>query len=252
MNTKQIVDLSHPLIPGKTSRKFNIQQVGAETVAPVQRLADQWYIMHNIEMVNHIGTHVEMPYHLRRDGADLLEFPVERTLGPARVLDIGSPPPGTAVGLDDLKQAARRAGGVQPGEVVLVRTGWSDRFDTPEYLKSPWFRAEGLSWLVDQGMVMLGVESGGVEELSSTTHESHYALFDRGVPLIENLANMQALGDRKQVICVCTPLAIGGLEAFPIRVLAILDPWTLGSPSWFRTRLVKRPVPPHGGSQAGG
>jgi len=243
MNSKQIVDLSHPLLPGKTGRKLNIQQVGAETVAPVHRAADEWYIMHNVELVNHIGTHVEMPYHLRPGGPDLMEFPVERTLGPARVLDVGRPPPGAAIGIEDLKQAARRAGGIQPGEVVLIRTGWSDRYDTPEYLKSPWFRPDGLTWLVDQGMVMLGVESAGVEELTSTTHESHLALFDRGVPLIENLANMKALGDRKKVITVCTPLAIGGLEAFPIRVLAILDPWTLGSPWWFRTRLVKPPPP---------
>jgi arylformamidase len=240
MNSKQIVDLSHPLYPGKGGRNFQIHRVGAETVAPVQRAGDEWYIMHNIEMVNHLGTHVEMPYHLRPTGVDLMEFPVERTLGPARILDIGQSPAGTVVGVDDLKQAARRAGGVQPGEVVFVRTGWSDRFDTPEYLKSPWFRPEGLSWLVDQGMVMFGVESAGVEELSSTTHESHLALFDRGVPLIENLANMQALGDRKTVITVCTPLAIHGLDSFPIRVLAILDPWTFGSPSFFRKPIRKR------------
>jgi arylformamidase len=243
MNSKHIVDLSHPIIPGKTSRKFVLERVGAETVAPVQRPGDQWYIMHNIQMVNHIGTHVEMPYHLKPDGADLMQFPLERTLGPARLLDIGRPPPGTAVRLEDIKQAARRAGGVKRGEIVFVRTGWGDRFDTPEYLKSPWFRPEALTWLVDEGMVMLGVESAGVEELSSTTHESHLALLDRGVPLIENLTNMQALGDRKTVISVCTPLAVSGLDSFPVRVLAILDPWTLGAPSWYRSGLTKVPKP---------
>lgn len=234
MNRKQIVDLSHPIVPGKAGRKFSVERVGAETVAPVQRPGDQWYIMHNIEMVNHIGTHVEMPYHLRPDGADLVQFSVERTLGAARILDIGRPAPGTAVGLEAIKQAARRAGGVQRGEIVFIRTGWSDQYGTPEYLKSPWFRPEALTWLVDQGMIMLGVESAGVEELTSTTHESHLALFDRDVPLIENLTNMAALGDRKTVISVCTPLAIGGVEAFPVRVLAILDVWTLGSPGWYR------------------
>jgi arylformamidase len=234
MRHKQIVDLSHPIIPGRTGRKFDLKRVGAETIAPVQRRADEWYIMHEVAMVNHIGTHLEVPYHLRPDGTDLKQFPVEKTVGPTRLLDIGPRPPGTAVGLDDIRQAARRAGGVQAGEIVFIRTGWSDRFDTPEYLKSPWFRPEGLTWLVDQGMVLLGVESAGVEELTSTTHESHLALFDRNVPLIENLTNMAALGDRRTCLSVCTPLAIDGLEAFPVRVLAILDPWTLGPPGALR------------------
>jgi arylformamidase len=233
---KQIIDLSHPIVPGKTGRKFGLTRVGAETVAPVQRKADEWYIMHNVEMVNHLGTHMEVPYHLRPDGVDLARFPVDRTLGPARILDVGRPPPGVSIGLEEIKQASRRAGGVQPGEIVFVRTGWSDRFDTPEYLKSPWFRPEALTWLVDQGMVLFGTESAGVEELTSTTHESHLALFDRNVALIENLANMQALVDRTRAIAVCTPLAISGLEAWPVRVLAVLDPWTFGSPAWFRTK----------------
>lgn len=179
--------------------------------------------MHEIEMVNHLGTHIEVPYHLNPDGFDLVQLPLEKTLGPTRVLDIGQPAPGSAIGLDEIQRAADRADGVQAGDIVFIRTGWSDRFDTPEYIKSPWFRPEGLTWLVDQGMALLGVESAGVEELSSKTHESHLALFDRDVPLIENLTNMAALGDRVTVTSICTPLAIAGLEAFPVRVLAFLD-----------------------------
>lgn len=244
MSARHIIDLSHPIIPGRTGRKFELRRIGAETVAPVQRREDEWYIMHDIAMVNHLGTHMEVPYHLRPQGADLVEFPAERTIGPTRILDVGRPPPGTALGLDDVRNAARRAGGIQRGEIVFVRTGWSDRYGTDEYLKSPWFRPEALTWLVDQGMVLFGVESAGVEDLASTTHESHLALFDRGVPLIENLTNMQALGDRRTVISIATPLAIGGLEAFPVRVLAILDPWTLGTPGWFRSRLPGPPPKP--------
>ncbi len=227
MRFKRIVDLSHTIVPGHAGRKFNIAQVGAETIAPVARLENQWYIMHDVEMVNHLGTHLEVPYHLNPKGADLTEYPIERTIGTTRLLDIGHPPPGHAVTLEEIRKAAFLAGGVQPGELVFVRTGWSRQFGTPEYLQSPWFKADALTWLVRQGMVLFGVDAAGVEELSSTTHESHCALFDHNVALIENLTNLDRLGNRKTFTSVCTPIAVKGLEAFPVRVLGILDHGTL-------------------------
>lgn len=219
---KRVVDLSHAIVPGQAGRKFDIAAVGAETIAPVARLADQWYIMHEVNMVNHLGTHLEVPYHLSPKGADLTQFPLERTLGPTRLLDIGHPPPGHSVSRDEIKKATFLAGGVEPGEIVFVRTGWSKAWGTPEYLKSPWFRPEALEWLVRQGMVLFGVDAAGVEELTSTTHESHYALFDHNVALIENLTNLAVLGTRKRFTSVCTPIAVKGLEAFPIRVVGVL------------------------------
>ena len=63
----------------------------------------------------------------------------------------------------------------------------------------------------------------GVEELTSTTHESHHMLFDNGVGLIENLTNLDTLGKRKTFFSVCTPIAVKGLEAFPVRVLGVLN-----------------------------
>jgi len=75
----RIVDLSHVITPGKAGRKFAIEMVGAETVNPnVVRLEGQWYIMHNISMVSHIGTHIEAPYHLFKSKADLAGLPLEQ------------------------------------------------------------------------------------------------------------------------------------------------------------------------------
>ncbi|MDM8006794.1 MAG: cyclase family protein [Phycisphaerae bacterium] len=223
MAFKRIVELSYPIIPGQAGRKFDVEKIDADAVAPVPRLPGQWYIMHNVVMVNHLGTHIEVPYHLRKDGLDLTQFPVENTIGTTRLLDVGHPPPGHGLTLEEIKKAAILAGGVQQGEIVFVRTGWDKAWGTDEYLKSPWVRPDALTWLVRQGMVMFGIDAAGVEELSNTQHESHYALFDHNVALIENLRNLDALGKRKTFMSVCTPIAVKGLEAFPIRVLGILN-----------------------------
>ena len=66
------IDLTHTINPGKVQRKFSIERIGAETVNPnVVRQSGQWYIMTNINMVSHIGTHIEVPFHLFQDGKDL-------------------------------------------------------------------------------------------------------------------------------------------------------------------------------------
>jgi len=220
---KRIVDLSYPIIPGEAGRKFDIEQIDADSIAPVPRLPGQWYIMHNVVMVNHLGTHIEVPFHLRKDGLDLTEFPLDRTVGTTRLLDVGHPPPGHALTLEEIKTAAYKAGGVEEGELVFVRTGWDKAWGTDDYLKSPWVRPEALDWLVRQGMVLFGIDAAGVEELTNEMHDSHYALFDHNVALMENLRNLEALGNRKTFVSVCTPISVKGLEAFPVRVIGILN-----------------------------
>lgn len=223
MAFKRIVDLSHPIVPGEAGRKFDIEKVDADKVAPVKLLPGQWYIMHNVLMINHLGTHIEVPYHLHPQGDDLTQFPIEKTIGPTRLLDVGPQPPGTGLTRDQIKQATFKAGGVEEGELVFVRTGWSKQWGTEDYLKSPWVRPDALEWLVLQGITVFGIDSAGVEELTNEHHESHYALFDHDVALIENLNNLEALGNRRTFMSVCTPIAVKGLEAFPVRVLGILN-----------------------------
>jgi arylformamidase len=221
MAGKSIVDLSHVLVPGKSGRLFNVSRIDAEQIAPICRLEDQWYIMHLMDMINHLGTHVEVPYHLNRTGADLSEQPVESFIGPMVCLDLVevTRDPRHMITLAEVQAAAQRVGGIQPGEMVFHKTRWDSEFGTDRYLDSPYLEVSAIEWLCEQGMKLFGIDSAGVESLESCTHDCHYALFNRGLPLIENLTNLDALeGPRATVLAV--PLAIKGLEAFPVRVLA--------------------------------
>ena len=75
----RIIDLTHTIDPEHAGRKFELKMIGADEVNHnVVRLEDQWYIMHDIAMVSHIGTHIEMPYHVLKSGNDLasVAYPV--------------------------------------------------------------------------------------------------------------------------------------------------------------------------------
>ena len=221
MPLTKIIDLSHVIEPGKAGRKFTLEMVGAETVNPnVIRLENQWYIMHNISMVSHIGTHIEAPYHILKDQADLAAIPLETLMGPAIILDLRGRPSKSAIGIDDVKIAADKAGGIRPGDIVFGNLGLGPLYGTERYGGNPYFPPETIAWLATRGMKLMGVDASGVEVPGSEEHVSHHALFLRGIPLIENLAHLDQL-TKSRVQAYAFPIAVRGLEAFPVRVIAM-------------------------------
>ena len=220
---KRIVDLSHVLDPGTAGRKFTLEMVGAETVNPnVVRLENQWYIMHNVNMVSHIGTHIEAHYHLLKDRSDLAELPLEVLTGKAIILDLRGVPRGGAINVAEVKRAAEKAGGIRRGDIVFCNLGGAPFYGTDQYRLTPYFSPEAIVWLVSQGMKMMGVDATGVEVPGSEEHVNHRALFENNVPLIENLANLDNL-QQSRVEVFALPIAVRGLEAFPLRVIAVED-----------------------------
>lgn len=216
----KIVDLSHVLVPGKEARRFDIEMVGAEQVNPdVVRLEGQWYIMHNISMVSHLGTHIEAPYHILKEGADLAEISLDRLCGPAAVLDLTDVPAESAITVRVMQTAADKAGGVQTGDIVLCNLGYAQHYGTSTYSKAPYFETDAILWLAEAGTKMMGVDASGVEVPGSTVHVNHHALFERGIPVIENLTNLNAL-TQSRVQIYAFPIAVQGLESFPLRVVA--------------------------------
>lgn len=217
----RLVDLSHVIVPGQAGRKFALEMVGADAVNPnVVRLENQWYIMHNVTLVSHIGTHIEAPYHILKDQADLADLPMDRLAGDAVILDLRGCPPRSSIPVARLQRAAEAAGGVQSGDIVFCNLGLAKHYGTAAYRSNPYFDPQAIVWLADQGMKMMGVDASGVEIPGSEEHTNHHALFQRGIPLIENLANLDQL-KQLRVTVFALPIPVRGLDAFPLRVIAI-------------------------------
>ena len=212
----RIIDLTRIIQPTgpDAERKFvvNIHNALAE-IPGKTRPAGEWYVMSDVALMNHVGTHIEMPFHCLKEGADLSQIPVEQLCGQAVLLDLSDAEAEFGVTLEQVQNAARKAGGVHPGDIAFGRMGPTKYFST-----------QGLAWLVDQGIKLMGVDSGGVELSHDTTHANvnHLLLFRAGIPLIENLTNLDAL-TRSRVQVYALPVPVRGLDAFPLRVIAVED-----------------------------
>ena len=216
---KKLFDLTHLIDPEKAVRKFSTKIIGANEVNPkVVRLENQWYIMQEIFMVNHIGTHIETPYHLFKDLPDLGKIPPENYCGPGIMVDLKDVPAKTAITKEQVSRAAQKAGGIQKGDIAFFNLGYSGLYGTDGYSNSPYFSNEAICWVVDQGIKMMGVDAGGVEIPGSEEHVNHAALLTKNVLLIENLANLDSVPVSRFTV-YAFPLLIKGMDSFPLRVI---------------------------------
>lgn len=210
----RIIDLTRIIQPTNPSaeRKFvvNIHDALHEIPGKV-RPEGEWYVMSDVELMNHVGTHIEVPFHCLKDGADLAQVPVSQLVGDAVILDLRSAEAEGGVTEAQVRDAAEAAGGVHAGDIVFGQMGKTGYFSTP-----------GLKWLVDRDIKLMGVDSAGVELTHDTTHANvnHLLLFRAGIPLIENLANLDRL-TKSRVTVYALPVPVKGLDAFPLRVIAV-------------------------------
>lgn len=210
----RIVDLTQVIEPttADAERKFVVHIHDAlEEVPGTIRPEGEWYVMSDVELMDHVGTHIEAPLHCLKDGMDLSQIPLEKLIGDAVILDLRDAYSDSGVTPEQVKKAVDDAGGIKKNDIVFCMMGETDYFST-----------EAIRWLVDAGMKLMGVDSAGLEIPHSVSHanENHLALFRADIPLIERLANLDRLS-KSRVKVYALPIPVAGLDAFPLRVIAI-------------------------------
>ena len=211
---QRVIDLTRVIEPTgpDAERKFVVRIHDAlEEIPGKVRPEGEWYVMSDVELMSHVGTHIEAPFHCLKNGSDLARIPIEQLVGDAVILNLSSARAEGGVTLKQVQEAARAAGGIRKGDIVFCRMGPTSYFSTA-----------ALKWLVEQGMKLMGVDSSGVELADDTTHANinHLVLFRAGIPLIENLTNLDRIS-RPRVKAYALPIPARGLDAFPLRVVAV-------------------------------
>ena len=234
----ELVDLSHAYDEGTifwpTSDRFRLEPV-ADGVTP----DGYYYAANNFFTAEHGGTHLDAPVHFMQGAQTVDQIPLDRFIGPAVVIDVVPQSDANAdyqVTLDDLQRAEREHGPITADAVVLIRTGWSQRWpDAGRYLGTaergadavrnlhfPGLHPDAARWLVANRPVRaIGIDTASIDYGQSTLFESHRVLFEQNIPAFENLTGLERLPPRGALI-VALPMKIGGGSGGPLRAVAIL------------------------------
>jgi kynurenine formamidase len=218
---RRVVDLSHVIreglvtYPGLPAPVITPHLTRADSRAHYE--AGTEFAMDVITMIGNTGTYLDSPFHRYAEGPDLAGLEL------AGLVDV----PAAVFHLADLEARGIPASVFFDrdvrGTAVLLHTGWDRHFGTPAYgVDAPFLSAEGVAYLVEQGVALVGIDSLNIDEVvPHGPRPAHSGLLAAGIHVVEHLTNLGELPPSGARFTAAPP-AIAGFGTFPVRAFATL------------------------------
>ena len=208
----RIVDLTLTL-------KSGMRGVNFESARILER--DGWNAT-TLSLYSHCGTHMDAPMHFGVGNQTIDQLDINRLIGPAWVVNVRPIEPRALIGVEHMSGIVDK---IEPGDSVLICTGWSEYYDQERYRNElPRIGVDLARWCVEKHVRMLGVEPPSVADVNNIQELTvvHKILFEGGVIVVEGLANLQSL-TKSKVTFIALPLKIANGDGAPARAIAIED-----------------------------
>ena len=221
---RRVVDLSQVIreglitYPGLPAPVFTPHLTREDSIA--KYAPGTQFAMDLITMIGNTGTYLDSPYHRYEGGSDLAGLDLATLVElPAEVFHLTDVAPG-GTGQREIPAAVfhdRDLGGA----AVLLHTGWSRYFGTPEYAHAaPFLGAAGTAELIRQGVALVGIDSLNIDDTESGGERpAHSGLLAAGIHVVEHLTNLDALPPRGARFTAAPP-AVERFGTFPVRAFA--------------------------------
>jgi kynurenine formamidase len=217
-----------------TARPFALEVVAA---GPTE--AGYYYAANDFCTAEHGGTHLDAPVHFAEGKHSAERIPLERLVGPAVVVDVSGAAAADAdyqVSMSDLAAWEAEHGRIADGAILLLHTGWGNRWpDRESYLGTavtgaeavpllhfPGLDPDAARWLVERRNIdALGIDTPSIDYGQSTLFESHRILYAENVPAFENVAALDRLPATGAYV-VALPMKIAGGSGGPLRIVGVI------------------------------
>lgn len=199
------------------------------------------WAVEEIQAITHTGTHVDAPYHYApksegKPARTIDQVPLEWCFAPGVVLDIRHKASGDFITPEDLQAGLDRIGyQLRPLDIVLLQTDADKRLGSPDYFKQPGLGREGVLWLADQGVRVIGIDAYTLDRPFADMvadyrrtgdgryiWPAHFAGLEREYCQIEKLANLDQLPRPHGFLVSCLPVKIKDASAGWCRAVALV------------------------------
>ena len=166
-----------------------------------------------LKLTTHTGTHIDAPNHFVANGAGIDQIPLEKLIGPCKVLDM------TNIGRNEILPEDFK-NPVEEGDRILLKTGnyklLKDSKFPDEYVS---LSEEAAKFLVSKNINLVGIDFLGIEKEKNPGHPVHVTLLLAGVVNVEGLDLENIEPGEYELICL--PLKIKNGDGAPARVILV-------------------------------
>jgi kynurenine formamidase len=171
----------------------------------------------------HAGTHVDAPIHIVPNGKSIEELPLDSFVGNGTIIAVRKNG-GEEVTANDLQASGVE---VKQGDIVMLYTGWDEKFDSPDYNLHPYLSVDAANWMVKRKIKMFGIDCITVDLPTPLRPKGfdfpvHKALLSNDILIAENVTNLGPIVGKKCRI-LAFPLRIRGSDAGHARIVAELS-----------------------------
>jgi kynurenine formamidase len=236
VDERKVVDLTYPFeesaMHWPTAAPFKLEKIN-EGRTP----AGFWYASYNFSSSEHVGTHLDAPFHFAEGKWTTEQIPLHQLIGPAVAIDVraqANQNPDYRLQVQDIRAWEKKHGRIVPGALVLMHSGWG-RFwrdrkryfgtDTPgdvANLHFPGLSKEAAEFLVRERRInAVGIDTPSIDYGPSRDFVVHQVLGGANKPIFENVANLNRL-PAKGATMYAIPMKIKGGSGAPLRIFAVL------------------------------
>jgi kynurenine formamidase len=198
-----------------------------------------YYSAYNFSSAEHGGTHVDAPIHFSENRNTVDQIPVEQLIGPGvviRIIEKVNENRNYQFSVRDILDWEIKHGIIAENSILLIDTGsakyWPNRKDymgTDERgqegvkkLKFPGIHPEAAKFLATKRKIKaVGLDTPSIDFGGSKLFETHQILFEKNIPALENVANLNKL-PIKGFMIIALPMKIKGGSGSPLRIVAFV------------------------------
>ncbi len=184
--------------------------------------------IHSMQLTGLSNCYVETARHMNPEAPWLDAFEASSLVRPAKIMRLPQAEPYTLYDVEDFR---RHDPGIEPGEALIVETGWGRRVDSPDYISAaPAWSIDTLDWLVEQRFSILAgdtpvapclwADKVDPPKTSEIGQDLLGGLYERcpDMLLVAPVVNLHQVQTDEGTI-IALPLPIPGVAAAPARVL---------------------------------
>uniref|UniRef100_A0A1B6JXP7 Cyclase n=1 Tax=Homalodisca liturata TaxID=320908 RepID=A0A1B6JXP7_9HEMI len=232
------VDLTHTYdedtLHFSVYRSFNLTKVYMQGV-------NTFFSSNDFQTAEHLGTHMDAPYHFNPDGVRVDEILVSRFIGQAVIVDLrtkAQADPEYLVTPEDFIEWERHYGPIPKGAIIILDFGWAVKYTNPQEFfgtanindyttyRFPGLSVAGARWLINTGRVYgIGTDTASIDCGRSTDFPAHKVLSQTTIYNLEMVALPTEPLPPTGFQIAALPMKIREGTGAPVRIVAIPNPF---------------------------